>query len=440
MVDPCQILIKAFDLSLPIYAVFFPLAHVKIAMSFWMITGLGVSTRVAEAAVQKARTITEIPHWEHSLPESAPVFDQITQRISNLIERASISPQRSKKVSPNDIYLYQTGMTAIWSLHQLLSKSRNATTVIMGFMFHVTIVLFEEYGPPSKVFGPGTDDDMNELEAFLASEKSTGRAVQAVWTEFPNNPLAVTPDLVRLRSLADEYGFILIVDDTIGGFCNVDVMDIADVLITSLTKSFSGYADVMAGSLVLNPSSVVYKELKQLMNSHYRNDLFIEDAIVLEQNSCDYLERSTILNKNASALVGFLQAKSEDPTSCVKAVNYPSICWSRPRYERWMRPATDDFTPGYGCLLSVDFDIIESTIAFYDNFDVHNCPHLGAHVTLALPYVKGLYADKLEWVGRFDMKETMIRIAPGLEQTEGLLDRLRFAVAAADGEKTRQRD
>lgn len=36
----------------------------------------------------------------------------------------------------------------------------------------------------------------------------------------------------------------MVIDDTIGSFCNIDVSPVADVIITSITKSLSGYANV----------------------------------------------------------------------------------------------------------------------------------------------------------------------------------------------------
>ena len=42
--------------------------------------------------------------------------------------------------------------------------------------------------------------------------------------------------------------FVLVVDDTIGTFGNVNLLGVADVVLTSLTETFSGLADVMEGS------------------------------------------------------------------------------------------------------------------------------------------------------------------------------------------------
>jgi len=69
-------------------------------------------------------------------------------------------------------------------------------------------------------------------------------------TEFPSNPLLRSPNLRRLRSLADKYDFLIVVDETIGNFVNVEVMPYADVVVSSLTKVFSGDANVMGGRSV----------------------------------------------------------------------------------------------------------------------------------------------------------------------------------------------
>lgn len=69
----------------------------------------------------------------------------------------------------------------------------------------------------------------------------------ALFTEFPGNPLLSSPDLERIRKLADQYDFCVVVDETIGNFINVNVLPYADVVVSSLTKVFSGDSNVMGG-------------------------------------------------------------------------------------------------------------------------------------------------------------------------------------------------
>lgn len=118
---------------------------------------------------------------------------------------------------------------------------------MFGFPYELTLTLLETYGPPVKFYPFGSDEELGQLEAFLIAAREEGRPVQAIWCECASNPLLRTPDLRRIRALADKEHVAIVVDDTIGSFANVDLIQVADIIVTSLTKSFSGFADVMGG-------------------------------------------------------------------------------------------------------------------------------------------------------------------------------------------------
>lgn len=92
------------------------------------------------------------------------------------------------------------------------------------------------------MYGRGTEQELDELESSLASGK---RRIRALFCEIPSNPLLATPDLRRIRALADKYDFVVACDETLGTFINVDLLPYADVIMTSLTKIFSGASNVM---------------------------------------------------------------------------------------------------------------------------------------------------------------------------------------------------
>ena len=75
----------------------------------------------------------------------------------------------------------------------------------------------------------------------------SGEKILSLFCELPSNPLLKSPNIKRIRHLADQYGFLIVVDETIGNFCNVDVVFWADVVASSLTKVFSGDSNVMGG-------------------------------------------------------------------------------------------------------------------------------------------------------------------------------------------------
>jgi len=120
-----------------------------------------------------------------------------------------------------------------------------------------TYDVLKSWGPGCHFFGYGTATDMDKLETLLEQESESQRdpttpPILTLFTEFPSNPLLHSSDVLRLRNLADKYNFLLVIDDTIGTFANVDVLPYADILVSSLTKIFSGSANVMGGRYVYN--------------------------------------------------------------------------------------------------------------------------------------------------------------------------------------------
>ena len=434
--EPDEVEVKSFDFRIRLWATVFPAPKMEVAVKFWQDPGTGISSRVAKDCLdnydsQKLEDCNRNAISGLSMDDEA--FDTVRSRIAALLSRSMIST-RPAEVKSSDVFLYPTGMAAIYQLHRYLQRSSAfpGTTVLFGSAFHSTPHLFEEYSSTFRWFGKADDQDFGQLEDFCVSESTAGRPIQAVWAEFPSNPNLRTPDLKRLRALADKFGFLVIIDDTISSFCNVDLVDVADVLVTSLTKSFSGYADVMGGSVVLNPNGRQYSQLKHVCQEHFVNELFSGDVQALQRNSRDYFERSKKLNDNGVAVAKLFQSFAHNPSSAVSAIAHPSLGPGKEYYEAFMRPATSEFAPGYGCLLSVEFESIESTVAFYDNLQVHQGPHLGANLSLALPYVKAIHSKEMAWMSESGMNERMVRISVGLEETDELLRVFTAAVEEAD--------
>jgi len=414
---------------------------VPLVQPFWVHSGMTISSREAEEALKHVDTCKEIPM---STPPND--FDKVLQsklsgRIAGLLNRARIERTWSNDFEPSpiqpdrDVFLLPTGMAAIYFVHTCLLKWRSSASkaILLGVPYQSTPYILKTFGAGMEELGLGTEYD--DIENFVKAEADAGRPVTAVWTEFPSNPLLVSSDLNRLRQLADKYNFAIVVDDTVGSFSNIDVLPVVDIVVTSLTKSFSGYADVMGGSVVLNPSSPLANTLRSYFHKSYHNYVYDEDMRTLLKNSDDYLERSKIYNDNANGLVKYLHDLTKDPNSPVSKVFYPSVAPTVSNYQAFMRPKTSDFTPGYGCLFNVEFDSMDSMIAFYDNLRVHHGPHLGAHRTLALPYTKMLFIKNAEEVKKWDLYPSQIRVSVGLEPFEELEVAFKYALQKADEAK-----
>lgn len=78
--------------------------------------------------------------------------------------------------------------------------------------------------------------------------------------ELPSNPipivvLVVIIHLNTMHKITDIHNFPVVINDTAGPCCNIDIISVEEILRTSSTKSFSGYVEVMAGPAVLSPLS-----------------------------------------------------------------------------------------------------------------------------------------------------------------------------------------
>ena len=417
-----------------LFVVTFPSEHLKTAMAFWRLSGLGISSRLAQKALDCLPTHHAGKGAKDSLDEIwTDAHQKICERIGSLLRRASIDPARAQLWTCSDVYLYPSGMSAIYHTHHNLLKWRGSQSIVFGFPYELTLKMLETFGAGCTFFPFGTESELDLLEAFLKEQKSNGAVPQAIWCECPSNPLLRTPNLARVKRLANEIDIPVVIDETIGSFANVDLSGVADVIVTSLTKSFSGYSNVMAGSVALNPASRFCLELRALFSESYHNALFAEDAIELELNSRDFLNRAARINETTLELVNYFHSLSTQPKSCITAVYHPSKCWSIQNYEACMRHATKDFKPGYGGLFTLQFDSIMTARTFFDNAAVHKGPSLGANVTLLQPYVQTVFFREKEWAANNGVQETIVRVSVGLEDKGELLEAFKIAMAAADG-------
>ena len=103
-------------------------------------------------------------------------------------------------------------------------------------------MILQKFGAGAHFFGFGDEAELDMLEELLQREKILG-----LFCEFPSNPLLKCANMKRLRLLANLHGFPIVVDDTLGNFKNIDILPFADVVVTSLTKVFSGDSNVMGG-------------------------------------------------------------------------------------------------------------------------------------------------------------------------------------------------
>ncbi|KAH8428908.1 cystathionine gamma-synthase [Aspergillus melleus] len=321
-------------------------------------------------------------------------------------------------LSESDVYVFPTGMNAIFSTHQMLLNCRGAMkSVCFGFPYIDTLKTLEKWGPGCLFYGHGSSEDLDDLESRL----SNGERFLALFTEFPGNPLLKSPDLRRIRALADKYDFAIVVDETVGNFLNVNVLPYADVVVSSLTKIFSGDSNVMGGSAVLNPHARYYQALKETFPREYEDNLWAEDAVFLERNSRDFVSRIEKINTTTEEITEMLKN-----SPLVKQVYYPKYSPSKPFYDAFRTPSG-----GYGGLFSVTFHSTVAAAAFFDCLEVLKGPSLGTNFTLGSPYTLLAHYGELDWANSFGVEFDLVRISVGLEDVPDLRGRIQKALDAA---------
>ncbi|KAJ4291037.1 Cystathionine gamma-synthase [Kalmusia sp. IMI 367209] len=469
---------QEFDIISPrISAVLFPGSHFKLAKTFWQHSGEGVSSRRAEycqslfakdvlidskevcnaprtcKGPRRYRQKTSIdltesedrPNGNENHDSTRFVEERfgrnldisqtknaklaVRRRIAGsltanvgLTEALSLEKDidRTRDVgefSEDDVYLYPCGMNSIFSAHRVMMSTKTPLkSIVYGFPYIDTLKIVEKFGPGCQFYGFGSSEELDDLEKRLEG----GERFLALFTEFPGNPLLRSPDLERIRYLADKYGFYVVVDETIGNFLNVNVLPFADVVVSSLTKVFSGDSNVMGGSLVLNPKSKNYKVLKRAWDETYEDNHWAEDSIFLERNSRDFVSRIERINANAEAICEVLLAHPH-----VKKVYYPKHSETRPFYEK-CRNANG----GYGGLLSATFYTKQDATNFFDNLDTVKGPSLGTNFTLSSPYVILAHYGELDWAASWGVEADLVRFSVGLEETSKLVSTFQRALGA----------
>ncbi|MBW0467503.1 hypothetical protein O181_007218 [Austropuccinia psidii MF-1] len=343
------------------------------------------------------------------------------------------------QLTENNVYLYPSGMSSIFFAHQIAMTLHSqlqpnkpiGKSICFGFPYTDTLKIIEKWGPGAHFFGNGETEDLQSLEQLLGHNDLIGDPkIVALFCEFPSNPLLKSPDLIRIRHLADRYGFLVVIDETIGNFLNVEVLPYADILVSSLTKIFSGESNVMGGSLIVNPQSKYYDLIKTILDGSesiqegiYEDIYFGEDAIYMERNSRDFRSRVEKINQNAMTLCNYLlELKASDTQQVIVAIHYPRYTTPN-NYEACRRKPGG----GYGGLFSITFGSPKAAHTFYDSLATYKGPSLGTNFTLASPYVILAHFNELEWAAKYGVDADLIRVSVGLEDEETLLQKFKFA-------------
>ena len=360
------------------------------AKAFWQHTGLGASSRQAAVALGR---------------ESAPA--PATAEAARTAVRQRLAAIHG--IEAHRISLHPAGMAGLHAaLSAIQSLKPNRPTLQLGFPY------VDVLKQPQVVFHGGELLQGNNLEEL--KDALERRDPAAVIVELPSNPLLRCVDLPAVAELAHRHGIPVIADDTIGTGLNLRALPHVDLIFTSLTKSFAGRGDVMAGSLLVSPHSPWSDQLLTAISPVA--GLADGDAIALEEASRDVDQRVPQLDANALALAERLERHP-----AVARVQHPKDC---AHFLALMRP-----DGGHGCLLSLELKQGEAKASrVYDALRVCKGPSLGTSFTLACPYTQLAHYDELGWAAECGVPSHLLRVSVGLEDPGELWERFCDALDA----------
>ena len=355
--------------------------ELPLLRQYWQHAGEIVSSRMARAILAET-----------------PV--EVTQNDSRLTVRQRVAELH--QTSADNVYLYPSGMAAVagvWRAIVRLSSGR--PTCQFGFPYVDTLKIQQRFPEASHEFLPvGSSGDEETLTRMFPERKFA-----AVLCETPTNPLLVTPDLSYLREITARHGSLLVVDDTLRACCPQTILPSCDAVVTSLTKYFSGYGNVLAGALVLNSESVAHEILRSSLDAEFEESLSDLDTEILELNSRDLAGRTAQCVRNAQVLSDRLR---QHPA--VAQVFFPEY--------------SGDSDTSCGALFSVLLkNAANTTPGVFDQLQVSKGPNLGTRFSLCCPYTILAHYRELDFAERCGVSRWLLRFSVGIEPVEDLWHR-----------------
>ena len=395
-------------------ALVFPKCGERLAKLYWQHSGEIVSSRYASYLLPQHEKNEE----ENKDGEGEGVGADHGAYVSLVARLADLHA-----VPKETIHVYPSGMAALFHTHRLLTLRRpGAKSIMFGFPYLDSLKLLQrsEFSAGVLFYPQGTEEDYVQV-----SEICKNSEICAIFTEFPGNPLPRSVDLCRLSELAHANGTVLVVDDTIGSY-NVNTMQhgAADVVVTSLSKIFSGNGTVMGGSVLLNVSGPFFENMMSRWSLDEGGYIFSADARVLLTASSSLQARRVRVNESANIITERLLANT-----CVQNIYYPKYV-DVERYEAFLEKNGE--VPQYGPVFSLLLIGGEaSAVAFYDALPIAKGPSLGTNFTLCCPYTLLAHYDELDFVESCGINRNLIRVSIGLEPVEDIWQAFEIALLAA---------
>lgn len=370
-------------------------------------TGYTVFARRAEDVINSVGITTE------NKEEEIIIEDPEEKIIDELSRAYEIEDKRNVIIS-------SSGMNSIFSVYLALKeeqlKKNRSVFIQYGWLYTDSIQLLKKLSKECKIITDVSNTD--ELEKYLEDK---GNKVAGILTESISNPLIKTPDLPKVKSLAQKYDIPILLDNTFATPFNTNAHKYCDIIFESLTKFACGFGDVLMGAAVLSNNSIVSKEVFD-KSKFYIEPAYKRDLQRLAYEIVGYQERIKKINANTKELVEYLENHAR-----VKKVYHVFDDPNISNYEKISNNRTS-----YGGVISVLFKDDFQTV--YDKIKLPKGPSLGTNFTLLMPYTMLAHYDLVtseegkKYLDEIGLSPDLLRISVGLEPIEQLINQFEDAL------------
>jgi cystathionine gamma-synthase len=309
--------------------------------------------------------------------------------------------------------LFSSGMAAITTL-LLASLPADSHIIITDDCYRRTrqfcLMYLQRFGIETTVVPMGDYDAMvNSID---------GKRTRFIISESPTNPYLRIADFEKIGQIGQEHRVRTIIDSTFGTPVNQQPLAYGiDYVVHSGTKYLGGHHDLLAGVLIGSKERMApVRDAQGVMGAIASP----QTAAMLERGLRTLALRVERQNQNALAVSRYLETHPK-----VKQVWYPGLA-SHPDHEL----ATKQMS-GFGGVVSFELEVnFEATGRFIDAMKIpYIAPSLGGVESLIeQPAIMSYYEMEPEDREALGIKNSLVRFALGIEDTDDLLEDLEQAL------------
>lgn len=255
-----------------------------------------------------------------------------------------------------------------------------------------------------------------------ATEAAIKSNTKALYIETPSNPTMQITDLAKMKSLADKYNLLLIVDNTfLSPYFQKPIRFGADIVIHSGTKFLGGHNDTLAGFLSTSRDDLAEK-IRYLYKT-VGSCLAPFDSYLLIRGIKTLPIRMERQQENALAIAKWLQTQKK-----IKQVYYIGL-EDHPGYEINKKQTT-----GFGSMISISTDSEATARRVLERIRlITYAESLGGVESLMTYPMLQTHGDvPVETRERLGITEDFLRFSVGIENVDDLIADLDQALNGED--------